>query len=350
MFIVVNGFCRSFMACKGLLMVKLKSYEEALELSSKHMTLSPIRVGLGKIVRVPMLLAYLSSCLSFSLSNRIRFYNLFSNLDPDFIKYFEKGWGHKRIGANFQKVQKGIFFDRYASIIKGKSMEIGFFDGKVSRLHLPQTTFDFGSEYYSPVINTAKKLKRWKKITNDTVYDLKSYPKKSVDSIVMIHTFDHFEDPDKAFSEISRIHRRGGRILFSGFSDYIPKAWFRRFLWLILGVSDSKKNSLIKKINRNMHFYSFYSKENMKKFLGKHGYELERYEYHNGDGIYMYVWNFLEFDLGRNGALNYSFLDKPFFKNLFKWFFISIAYPNYVKCKSNGLPSGIDFFVIAKRK
>ncbi len=147
--------------------------------------------------------------------------------------------------------------------------------------------FDYGTEYYFPIIEKAKILKRWKKLSADDLNDMSSFSNCSVGSIMMVHISDRLEVPDKSFREVRRIQKKGGYILLSGMFNYnFEKILAFKFKSLFGGHNYREKYE--RSVNKSRHHYNFYSKKDKEK----HKYKLLEYRYFNAEGFYMYVCDF----------------------------------------------------------
>jgi SAM-dependent methyltransferase len=332
------------------------SYSEMLE---KERSSKPAKTQrkLKRALNVSRTLLYSALALgvgtTYSFLNRLRHQNQpYDTIDPDFLKYSTSEWPSSNITANILKSQEGYLFQQIAGKLNGVKLEIGFFDGVISALHLPDTVFDYGTEYYSPALKKNRVLDRWRTRYQCSIDCMPAINDLTIDDIVMIHVFDHLPDPHSAFQELSRIHKEGGTIYFSGMSDYRYKATIRywmvqKFLKPLL---EGFVTRYVHELGTSRSHYNFLDKNAMRAFLEQHDYEMLEFRYFNGDGFLTYFANLFHYGFVKRGAFKLEFFKhSPLFQRIFTWMYVSIGYPYYLKLKKADLAAGRDFFVVARK-
>ena len=297
---------------------------------------------------ISMFMIYVAVCLVASLYYRIRYFSLFKNVNPIFLKYRD-AFGFWLLTGNWHKAFEGYFFTKVD--IKSPSLEIGFYSGSVSALHFEGKKFDFGSEY---VYQIGKKgmetFKLWDHIYCEELTSLAAKD-NSFQTICLVHIVDHLEQLDPAFRELGRVLNKGGSLYFSGYCEHAMRP---NLVWRLLSLfSNDLAQRYSDALSRRRKLWNFWSQDQWKTFLAKHNFDLVEFHYMGAGGGQPYIAYFLHYLLFYKGCFeNKFFLKKGFvkiFQPLFYFFFMSIGYPIFHKIQEKRQKWSTDFFIVASR-
>ena len=323
---------------------KFPTYHERLHSRDERPTLS----RLNKILPFVLFIVFNFICLFFSVFFRLKEPEAIKKVDYNFTKYFGT-FGYWFVTAAWHKAMEGTNF-READLLS-PSIEIGFCRGNISSLHFEGKHFDFGSEYlFFEAKKSQDKFGLWKHVYSDDLSKL-ALKSGSIETICTVHVIDHVADLEVVMSELSRILNAGGKIYFSGFSDYhFHYSLIFRFLNLF-------NSNLAKKFSSLLAFkrgsYNLLTVVEWQELLDKHGLKLEAHKYVES-GLYSYICYFLHFVCFSNLCFEFDFIKKgffrPFLEKLFYFYYVSIGAPEYLRTQSSSPDKGDNFFITAVKK
>jgi len=320
------------------------SYKERLKSQDE-------RKKIGAILRATALtLFFLYNCICIvsACLYRLIYYGKYSEIDSDYLRYFG-AFGFWQLTGAWIKAQEGVFFRRAQPI--SPSLEIGICRGDISFLHFVGKQFDVGSEYLFFVgAKAAKKYHLWRDVYSDDLNEL-ALKNEVLNSIFLVHIADHIENIDKAVEELARVLKNGGLIYFSGFSDAHYKVSMLWYCIHMFAPKLAKRYSHYLSVRRN--HYNMFSEEQWRNILERYGCDLVQYQYFE-TGVFAYIAYFLHYVCFHNRCFDFQFFKTGFmgrvFETLFRFYYISIGYPDYLRAKRGGLKWGNNFFAIARKK
>ena len=273
-------------------------------------------------------------------------------MNKDFLRYLNS-LPIYNLGHSIRKTEEGYFFKMYEKEIRYEdSLDVGIEDGLVSSLHLPNNRFRYGNEMLAYNQEKAKKYNRWDNFTQDDLQKPVSFQENSLNDIVLVHVYDHIQEPDKFFDAINKLQKKEGRLFFSGLSKYHVEYSIFYKLKKILKMTSFEEYAV--ELNKSLNQYNFVDEESLTKKLEENGYRLEKFHYFNrGSSFYMFFYDFFYYWFYKYKAepLVNRMQIFPLMKNFYKWLFVSIEYPKYLALINNeGSEKGRDFFCYAIKK
>jgi len=303
--------------------------------------------ALLKLRSVFLFVLYNLACLTVSLAYRIIYFGKYRNIDPNFLKY-EDAHGFWQLTGNWFKSIEGIFFQN--AELESPSLEIGLCRGTISARHFSGKIFDYGTEYMFFEIPQARDtFGLWKYVFSDELSSI-ALRDECMQTICSVHVVDHLEDIDKPFAEIARVLKPGGRLYFSGASDaYFDYSLIWQLLaWIAPAAGRHYRQTLLRRRN----IYNLYGEKGWREAAGRHGLELESFEYIQ-DGFFAYFRYFLHYVFFVKGCFRLDLLNNEASRSilgpLFRFYFISIGYPEFLRSLRRGLKTGEDFVCVLRK-
>lgn len=232
--------------------------------------------------------------------------------------------------------------------IDSPSIEIGIESGRVSRLTFKKDNcFDYGLEYYYPTLPAKGECRVFKNLLSGSVFNL-PFKDESFNTVVLVHTIDHFEKIDNALPELSRIISKGGRLIFSTYSnDYLGLTPIASLL-----KSLGFRKLLEKRIeghSRRYKVYNFFDLNEWKAKLAKCEMDIEQADYFVGKNVAFWVTclDTLGYFIGHVFPLSGRGKMKQIFPRLSK----IIMYPYFLEeYRTRGRKSGNNIFCIFRKR
>jgi SAM-dependent methyltransferase len=320
---------------------KFPSYAERLRNRDERLQLSPLQ----RIVPFLLFVLFNIICLLASIWYRITCPRAVSQAGDRFTQYFGT-FGYWFLTGAWHKAMEGVHFSKVNLI--SPSLEIGFCRGNISALHFKGETFDIGSEYlFFEAKNASEKFGLWRNVYSDDLNNM-ALANESINTICTVHVIDHVETINNTLREMFRVLKKGGRVYLSGFSDH----HFRySLIWQVLNLFSIKWAQAFASLladKRGSH--NLLSAEQWRSLLDKHGLELESHSY-TESGMYAYICYFLHFVCFSNFCFDFKFIKegsfKPLLEKLFRFYFVSIGAPEFLRTMNANPKHGDNFFIKA---
>ncbi len=317
------------------------SYGERLRQRDERLQLS----GPRKIVPFLLFILFNAVCLPASLWYRLTNPGAVARAGRDFAKYFGT-FGYWFLTGAWHKAMEGVHF-RKVNLVS-PSLEVGFCRGNISALHFEDKQFDFGSEY---LFFEARKAQQtyglWKSVFSDDLHDM-ALKDESIATIISVHVIDHVERLDDAMRELARVLQPGGRLYFSGFSD---RHFRYSLIWRLLALVNRRlADRFADLLARRRGSHNLLTPDQWRAVLAAHGLKLEQHRY-TESGPYAYLCYFLHFVCFSNFCFEFDFIKKgplrPLLERLFRFYYLSIGAPEYLRTMTGTPAAGDNFFAVA---
>ena len=320
---------------------KFPTYEERLQNRDERVQLT----GFQKIVPFMLFLLFNGVCLVASLYYRLTNPGAAAKAGPDFRKYFGT-FGYWFLTGAWHKAMEGVHFSK--AELTGPSLEIGFCRGNISALHFQGKHFDLGSEYlFFEARDAWEKYRLWDQVYSDDLGNM-ALKTGSIGTICTVHVIDHVANLDRAMAEMSRVLKKGGRLNFSGFSD---KHFHYSLIWRLINLfSPARAETFANLLANRRGSYNLLDAKDWRALLGRHGLELEYHTY-TESGLYAHICYFLHFVCFSNFCFDFDFIKsgplRPYLEKLFRFYYVSIGAPEYLRTQLSTPTSGDNFFAVA---
>jgi ubiquinone/menaquinone biosynthesis C-methylase UbiE len=262
---------------------------------------------------------------------------------------FSEVFGIWEVSPAWMKSQEMIFY-RQVQLVS-PSLEIGFCRGDISSLIFEGKKFDFGSEYlYFVAARAAKVYDLWRNVCSFDMHNI-ALKDESVSTICMVHVVIHVENIDQAMGEISRVLKKGGCVYFTGYSD---KHYNTSLIWQCLNVFNKKlAERYTDFLSTKRRHPNRFSKDDLITLISSYHLQLREFHYFE-TGVFAYITYFLDFVCSHNHCFQNAFCRnkgvQEVLRKLFRFYYISIAYPAYIKTKSKKkMKWGSNFYAVMKK-
>ena len=202
-----------------------------------------------------------------------------NNSTPDYltplIQNAPAAWA--LIRANEIRALEGVKF-------LSPSLDVGCGDGQVAKVVLGRTRkFDWGIDMSQVEIERAKKSGAYKNCKVASVYDL-PFKNQGFQTVFSNSVVEHLEDLDRAIAEMSRVLKKGGKLVITVPTPYLTDyLGVKRFLdSLGLSVLGGFYGDFFNKLFKHKNLYKHTEWE---KIFKKHGLILIDYKYYHSERL-----------------------------------------------------------------
>lgn len=152
-------------------------------------------------------------------------------------------------------------------------LDVGCGDGLVAKVLLSNRkgTFDWGTDLSAREIAKAKKTKSYRHYKVASVYDL-PFKDGSFETVFSNSVIEHIPNLEQALSEMSRVLKKGGKLIITVPSPYIGEYLLGRAL---LG------QTYINTFNKLFKHYNLHDHNGWRKKMSKHSLKLVDYHYYH---------------------------------------------------------------------
>lgn len=322
---------------------KFPSYRERLRTREARAQLSTAQ----KVVGFLLFILFNLICLPLAVWSRLTNPGAIERAGRDFAKYYG-AFGYWFLTGAWHKAMEGVHFRRVE--LQSPSLEIGFCRGNISALHFEGKTFDIGSEFlFFEARQAWEKYRLWNLVYSDDLCRM-ALEDQSLQTVCSVHVIDHVEELDGAMKEVGRVLKPGGRYYFSGFSD---KHFRYSLIWNALNlVSPAWAEAFARLLATKRGSHNLLTADQWRNVLSTHGMKLVSHCY-TESGAYAFICYFLHFACFSNSCFEFDFIKKgplrPYLEKLFRFYYLSIGAPEYLRTLSGSPVAGDNFFAVAEK-